>query len=364
MGNGIYFDGQSSVRHDVTVTLTADAVEITTADGGVIARWPHAELVALSSPEGLLRVARRGGGLARLEVRAPALMAAIDDYAEDIDRTGAIDRRSRRRVIFWSLAAVASLAFVAVFGVPALVTRLTPFVPASVERRLGATADGQVRAMLDEGKPGRPLQCGTAAQSPGMAALARLVARLEAAAMLAMPLKVAVLDRSEINAFALPGGYVYVFRGLVDRAEAPDELAGVIAHEIGHVAHRDGTRAILEAAGLSFLFGTLLGDFGGGTAVVFATRFVLKSSYSREAEASADLYGANLMTRIDGDPRALGAILLRIAGKPGGIANFLLDHPQASQRAAAIEKVGRPARTAMLVDEGEWAALKKICTEK
>jgi Zn-dependent protease with chaperone function len=362
MGTGIYFDGESTVRREVGVTLAADVLEIASAEGQVLARWPYADLEALSSPDALLRVAPRGGTLARLEVRDPELAAAIDERAGGIDRTGAADRRARRKVVFWSLAAVASMGLVAVFGIPEIVKRLTPFVPQAVEQRLGASVDGQIRAMLDEGKPGKPLQCGTAA-SPGARALAKLTAPLEAAAALGLPLKVAVLDRPEINAFALPGGYVYVFRGLIERARTPDEVAGVIGHEIGHVAHRDGTRAILQAAGLSFLFGTLLGDFGGGTAVVFATRFVLQSSYSREAERAADLYGADLMRRIGGEPQAVGTLLLRIAGKPGGIANFLLDHPEASQRAAALEKVPRPVQKTTLLDEDGWAALKKICAE-
>ena len=85
-----------------------------------------------------------------------------------------------------------------------------------------------------------------------------------------------------------PGGHVYVFEGLLAKSETPDELAGVIAHEMGHVVHRDGTRAVLESAGLSFLFGMMLGDFVGGGAVVIAAKTVLSSSYSRHAEAAAD----------------------------------------------------------------------------
>jgi hypothetical protein len=363
MNTGIYFDGESSARREVAVVLAVDAVEITSLEGAVIARWPYTDLVALSAPDGLLRVARQESGLARLEIRDPALMAAIDVRAGGIDRTGAADRRARRRVVAWSLAAVASLAVVAVFGVPALVVRLAPLVPFSVEQRLGATIDTQIRAALGGDTRGKPLQCAAAA-GRGTAALAKLDAPLGAAAAVGMPLKIAVLDRPEVNAFALPGGYVYVFRGLIERATSPDEVAGVIAHEIGHVAHRDGTRAVLQAAGLSFLFGTLLGDFGGGTAVVIATRMVLQSSYSRETETAADLYGAALMSRIGGEPRALATLLVRIAGKPGGIANFLLDHPEANQRAAAIETVARPAQLTKLLDEPEWPALKQICTEK
>ena len=116
----------------------------------------------------------------------------------------------------------------------------------------------------------------------GRAALAKLIGKLEAAAALPIPLETKVVRRSEANAIALPGGHIYVFEGLVDKSESADELAGVIAHEIGHVAHRDGTRSILQSAGLSFLFGMLLGDFVGGGAVVIGARAVLQSSYSRE----------------------------------------------------------------------------------
>ena len=147
--------------------------------------------------------------------------------------------------------------------------------------------------------------------------------RLEAAAALPIPLDTKVVRRSEANAIALPGGHIYVFDGLVEKSESADELAGVIAHEIGHVAHRDGTRSILQSAGLSFLFGMLLGDFVGGGAVVIGARAVLQSSYSRDVEGAADRYGVDLMSRAGGDPRALGVILDAHRGcDPSGHGNF------------------------------------------
>jgi predicted Zn-dependent protease len=161
----------------------------------------------------------------------------------------------------------------------------------------------------------------------------------------------------------LPGGHIYVFQGLVTRAQSPDELAGVIAHEIGHVAHRDGTRSVLQSAGLSFLFGMLLGDFTGGGVVVIAARTVVQSAYSREVEAAADDYGVRLMASIGGDVRAFAAILERIAGaiEPG--VKILLDHPQVKDRVAAINAAAErlPAERRPLLSPPEWAALKRIC---
>ena len=208
-----------------------------------------------------------------------------------------------------------SLLLGAIFGVPALADRIAPLVPLSAERWLGEAVDRQARAMLDKGDGSRPFECGGGAgEAEGKAALAKLIGKLEVMAALPIPLDAKVVRRSDANAVALPGGRIYVFQGLVDRAENADELAGIIAHEIGHVAHRDGTRSVLQAAGLSFLFGMLLGDFVGGGAVVMGARAVLQSSYSREVESAADRYAVDLVTRSGGDPRALGVVLDRIAG--------------------------------------------------
>src|SRR4029077_5483171 len=116
-----------------------------------------------------------------------------------------------------------------------------------VEMRLRTSVDSPVRALLERGQHDR-FECGEGASAPSRAALDTLVRRLEAAAGLPVPVRAAVVRRSEANAIALPGGRVYVFEGLIDKAETPDELAGVIAHEMGHIAHRDGVRSVMQAA--------------------------------------------------------------------------------------------------------------------
>ncbi len=154
-----------------------------------------------------------------------------------------------------------------------------------------------------------------------------------------------------------------MFQGLIDKADTPDELAGVIAHEIGHVAHRDGTRSVLEGAGLSFLFGMLLGDFIGGGAVVYAAKTILQTSYSREVEAAADAFGVAAMIKMGGDARALGTILQRIAGTTHPGPKLLLDHPDTKDRVIAINAQAEGTKpTRALLEPSEWAALKRICS--
>jgi predicted Zn-dependent protease len=361
-GTGIFFDGVTSARRPVLVELSAEGLVMRDAEERVmLARWPYNELDHLSAPEGLLRLGRaRAARLARLEVRDAALIAAIDKLSVPLDRTGAAERRNRVRVVVWSLVATAMLLAAAVFGVPALAGKIAPLVPLRAERWLGDAVDTQARKILDKGDSSRPFAC---TDQEGAAALARLMGRLEAAAALPIPLDTKVVRRSEPNAIALPGGHIYVFEGLIDKSESADELAGVIAHEIGHVAHRDGTRSILQSAGLSFLFGMLLGDFVGGGAVVIGARAVLQSSYSREVEGAADRYGVQLMNRAGGDPRALAVILTRIAGAIHPGVEILSDHPDTKARVAVINSLAAPAQPAQpLLEPNEWRALKRICT--
>ena len=283
--------------------------------------------------------------------------------ADYVDRTGTRQRRQRARVIGWSVAATLSLLLGGYFGVPAIAGRLAPLVPAVLDRKLGDAVDIKLRGMLDKDHAGAAFECGSAdSEKPGRAALEKIVSRLALAAALPSPLRPVVVRRADANAMALPGGKIYIFRGLIAKADNADEVAGVIAHEIGHVAHRDGTKAVLQAGGLSFLFGMLLGDFVGGGAVVIAAKTVLQSSYSREAEAAADAYGAELMIKANGNARALATMLAKIGGATEPGMKILLDHPETKARVAAINKIAASTRPGTpFLNAAEWAALKRLC---
>jgi Zn-dependent protease with chaperone function len=362
-GPAVFFDGQTSARQDAAVEVTAAGLSILGADGRAIGEWPYAELRRLAATDGLLRLRRRGDqSLARLEIRDTALAGAIEDRAPTLDRSGAAERALRRKVVGFSLAAVISLIATAIVGVPALTSRLLPLVPVSVERKLGNAVDKEVRASFDTQHLGAAFACGNAqSEIAGRAALDKLVGKLADAAALPVALNVEVVRRNVANAFALPGGKIYVFNGLIAKAESPDEVAGVLAHEMGHVAHRDGTRIVLQAAGLSFLFGMMLGDFVGGGAVVIAAKTVLQSSYSRQVEAAADAYSVALMDKLGADPRALGVILARIASDKEEGLKLLRDHPETKDRISAINAIALSRTPVPLLSAADFAALKHIC---
>src|SRR5438270_2130511 len=141
-----------------------------------------------------------------------------------------------------------------------------------------------------------------------------------------------IVNASDINAFALPGGPMYVNRGMIQAAHNEGEMAGVMAHELSHVALRHGTAQATKAqkyaigAGVAGILGTILGGPGLGqlAQAPFAV-YVLK--FSREYETEADLLGARIMANAGYDPRDLANMFQTIERQGGGGGGFLSDHP-------------------------------------
>jgi len=157
-----------------------------------------------------------------------------------------------------------------------------------------------------------------------------------------------VVNSPEINAFALPGGYVYVNRGLIRAVRNEDELAGVIAHEMAHVAQRHGTsqatKAYAAQAGVGIL-GQILGGrnqrVGLGEQIVGSLGLnALFMKFSRGAESEADRVGAQMMARAGYDPMAMANFFDLLAAQqrsnPGAVSQFFSDHPSPQNRSAAI----------------------------
>jgi Zn-dependent protease with chaperone function len=346
-----YFDGLTSRRHEVVLAI-GPVLDISEA-GVAIASWRYDDLRAADGGQGTLRLrCVSGPPLARLEVPDPAQQADIRARARflDVERdTGA----QTGRIVAWSIAAVASIVAIVLFGVPLVAARLVPLIPLSFERRLGDMVDNQVRTIFS----------GKVCTDPeGNAAFSKLVETLRRAGHLDTPLRAAVVASSVPNAFALPGGKIYLLNGLLQKADSVDEIAGVMAHEMGHVAHRDQLRMLIQNGGTSFLFGLLLGDITGSGAVIFATRAVFQASYSRDAEENADAFAIDTMHALGRSPAAMGELLFRVTGAEGrNPLGILASHPLTEDRRALMRREDRAATGPELLSAQEWRALKAVC---
>jgi Zn-dependent protease with chaperone function len=262
-------------------------------------------------------------------------------------------RRATAVIVGWSLAAAASIIAVALFGVPLAADRLTPLVPDVLERRLGDVADRQVKAVFG-GKV-----CDNAA---GQQAFAKLVGALREAAGMDSSVQSGVLATPIPNAFALPGGKVYLFDGLLAKAQNADEIAGVLAHELGHLRHRDNMRSLIHTGGTSFLIGLLFGDVTGSGAVIFASRTLVTASHSREAEQNADSFAIEIMHKLGRPSKPAGELLFRVTGKEGDRGlSILSSHPLTEDRLARMSREDRTSSGPPLLTAEEWQSLKSIC---
>ena len=153
-----------------------------------------------------------------------------------------------------------------------------------------------------------------------------------------------VVNARDINAFALPGGPMYVNRGMIEAARSEGEMAGVMAHEISHVALRHGTAQATKGqkygtlAAIAGIAGTIFGGPGVGQ-LAQAPFAVYLLKFSREYETEADILGAQIMARAGYDPRDLANMFRTIQQQGGGSSGgFLSSHPSPNDRYARINR--------------------------
>ena len=269
---------------------------------------------------------------------------------------------NRGRIAGWAVAALASVALI-IFGlVPLMADQLARFIPPEGERALGEVTLEQIRGALDPGAPGPVAFCDDPA---GLAALNTIRDRLAEGAELPQELSVHVLDHEMVNAFALPGGFVVLFRGLIEEAGSAEEIAAVLAHEVGHVVSRDPTRHALRSAGSIGVLGLIFGDFAGGAAVLFLANQLIEAQYSQAAEIGADAYAHDMLANAGIAPDALGAMFERfrdMGGEPPRIMSHFMSHPELDDRiVAADEATPDGFEPRPLLSPDAFRDLKRIC---
>jgi predicted Zn-dependent protease len=229
------------------------------------------------------------------------------------------------------------------------------WVPVAWEDRVGAS-------VVDQFVPVAKRCTDPAAQAAIDAIMQRLLA---AAGPVPYRFRVVVANVPVVNALAAPGGHLVVFRGLIDQSRSPEELAGVLAHEIQHVLERHSTRLILQHASTALVVTTVLGDVSGIASVAIeGARVFSTMAYSRGHEAEADEAGLRLLLAARIDPAGLIGMFdgERVDG-PGGALRYLASHPPSAERAATLRRLAATAAPPFtpVLDEAAWSALRNAC---
>lgn len=359
LATATYFDGAHAVPSQVTLTVDEDTLCLVgLTETGRDIRWPLSDIREVPDQAG-------GDQLVLQLADDPVQRIILPDHvlAPRLPNRHKRPKVARRGpLITWALAAVASVALIIFVLVPTMANQLARFIPPEGERALGEVTLNQIRSALDQTGLNPVPVCDN---PEGLAALAKMETRLQDALPEMQTLTVSVLDHEMINAFALPGNYIVFFRGLIEKAQTPEEVAAVFAHEIGHVVSRDPTRHALRSAGSLGVLGLIFGDFAGGAVVLLLAERLIEAQYSQDAESQADAFAHTVLLDARIAPSALATMFDRfraLGGDAGPFVSHFLSHPSLGDRIQAARDATPAGFEAVpVLSAQEWRALQNIC---
>lgn len=354
MYEGRFFDGKVAREHHVRVNFTGRALVI--EGDGVAAEWP-ANKVEARRQQHEHRITSKTDPDARL------IVPHSYQFAADLTRLGVIGpARERRRALLVGgvLVGVGALIAAIIFVlVPMAAEPLAARTPLYVEEQFGDNLQRQVLVMM---RPCKETEAADLAIEPLVDELAHL-------SETPFDVRVTFVRTPMPNALTLPGGRVLVTSGLLETLENPDELAAVLAHELGHVHARDSMVALYRNAGLGIFLEAITGGTGLAQQIILLGGQLAELRYSRAQEQRADAFALRLMADAGYDPEALARAFEAIGGRAEELRNsdleldapeWLLTHPNLGARIAAARAAARPA-TEVTLDAPAWNEVRAGC---
>jgi beta-barrel assembly-enhancing protease len=352
-----YYDGETAQVLEVIVRPTAGELVIfrpgeSAIGSRIVARWPIDDLLVLgdAAHERAPPIARRGGE-ARLviedEEARRQLAALVPPLAALADLPAPVGRRIA--TLGATLAAVVGLFWVFIdYGTE----YAAPWLPYSLQAKLGETVFEELVADKDQCHGER-----------GLSAINELANRLAHAAGYQHEVTVHVVEGGPLNAFTLPGGILVFYSDLIDQAKNSSQVAGVLAHEIGHVVHHHPIKGIARQYGIDLLaklvsggYSDLLNTLSSGGNILLAMRN--GRAFEREADATGVALLEKLNLRADGISGFFEQMLEKEPKDAASAAGIWSSHPPTQER---IDATKRPPTGIPAFSAADWKALREVC---
>lgn len=336
-----HYDGQTATRREIGIVAEDDGLRLDLGEGRTdLAAW--SDLFWIDKRDGASVFGRKGIDGWRVGIPLPMTDLLARRLPPQSSYGGLVDKFG----IWPAVAGFTALSAAVVLLLWKAPDVIAPLVPMSWEQKLGDAMIGDLGGRICDG-------------AEGQKALDALVQRIDPKAS---DLRVRIVNVDMVNAAALPGGQILIFRGLLQEAKNPDELAGVLGHEIGHVRNRDVMQALLRQMGLSLLLGGVGGDVGG------ALNSAISAGYSRAAESRADDHAIKLMRSANVSPIATAGFFDRMAeaerelGKGAVALSYMSSHPLSDERRKVfLGSVRKGADYQPAVTPAEWRAIVDAC---
>jgi beta-barrel assembly-enhancing protease len=356
-----FFDGEFARDWPVTISVGGSEI-IFSGEHVPETRWSIAGLHPVDPPSSgqPFRITHSSKPGARLVIRDETFIRTLIDNHKHL--RGGYSWAHLRQVAAWTVGGICVLALAGYILVSFLPQKVAYILPDEWRNRVG---DQVIASLVDKAR-----RCDTAA---GTAAKSVMIAAIAEGNPDLPPVSMDIYDMPMVNAFAAPGGKIIFTRGILEKADKPEEIAGVLAHEIGHVAHRHPEVQLVRLTGLQVLISVMSGSNGGDiTSNIAALATLLQ--YSREAEREADNYALTAMQKARIDPLGLRIFFEKIMRQEGGssstsgqtstlgkIGNVFSTHPGTEERIKHIQPLPPGQVPVQVLTPEQWQALKTIC---
>ncbi len=345
--HGQFVDGKTSQKHDVLILPSPSELTISSITGELLAKWPLKSIQIHQISEDLAHVHSH---------TLPDAMLYIDPRIAGTEtwyrrRRNMLYTRDARLLV--ALAAALILCIVGLyFAMNPLAKLITNQVPVSVDAKIGEYAlnkdffkvkkDADVERIFDE-----------------------LVKKLTAHKKLDLPVQVNLLDMDIDNAFAIPGGKIFVGCKLIESAQTSEELGGILAHEIQHQISRHSMRQLVRSTVLIGGWQIAVGDYSGIAIVDPSTMMqIAMQKYSRADEDEADAGSIEMMRIANISPAGAAAFFKRALDRSVNLPAFLSTHPPSQGRYDRfMSNVVRGKKYLPVMKDADWTLLKEKCSK-
>lgn len=361
---GFLTDGCTAERRTAHVMLGASQLRVFDEQGQLTDEWPYVGLRMIDDLYGSqpIRLSHKDRTTMCLTIEDQRFLALLRLAVPQVCGRQRVGRRTLTSIISWGITLAVTILGL-LWWVPRLTDTVAQMIPSSWEKAIG-------QQITDTFVHQAPACTGAA----GQAALQGLTDRLAETLSSPFPFQVKVYRSPVVNAFAMPGGQVVVFHGLISGAQSPEEVAGVLAHEMGHQVQHHPMRGLIRSLGLRLVSTAVLGGFSATAASGAHVGEVLFGlSYSRDDETEADRIGADMLTRANIRGEGLIDFFARYQGGAetsatsqrernsthNSVMAFLSTHPPGHERIAHIRPLLRGKHDALTA--AQWKAVQAIC---
>lgn len=342
MTDCVFYDGKNSFARPVDVVLENDSILIYKTEGenrNLLVSWNVNKVSRLKVREDEGEFCLTQGGTARLIIRDFNLQQKLT-HKKNIKPSISADKK----IIIYCVVSVAAIGLFFWQILPLLTRPIISLIPYSLDEKLGAAAYKQ---LINNNKA-----CDNKA---GIAALEKMKIR-------SMPqkldkTKITIIDSDTENALAFPGGYIVVFRGLLDKAYQPAMLSAVLTHEAGHIVGRHSLEKLFSQLAAGAIITVVTGDISLLTLLGVK---VLTGHYTKNMEEEADVFANELMREKQIDPKPIANWFLSMEKGENSVLDYFKTHPEPTDRAAFFTK--EKWKVKEILTPQEWVNLKNICS--